>query len=145
MQAHLIVTVTFYTRTHTCTYTAILATKANKKQKAKVRAMPLVINATGTDDSIYEAVGGEYEAIPAGLDYTLPTPSPTVKYNPKTEEVFIPDGNGPLYHAEGPDVGNHYDYCGTGTVYNTLEPETSNQYEAPMVPKFRVSDCMFVC
>lgn len=106
----------------------------------KPKSTPLVINATGTDDSIYEAVGGEYEAVPAGLDYTLPTPSPTVKYNPTTEEVFIPDREEPLYHAEGPDVGNHYDYCGTGTAGDSLLE--SNQYEAPKVPKFRVSVCV---
>ncbi len=131
---------------HTHIYTANLANRGSKskKSKPKPKAPPLVINASGADDSVYEAIGSEYEAVPAGLDYTYPTPSPTVKYNPKTEEVFISDGKGPSYHAQGPDAGNHYDYCGSGTAYNTLGPQgssldESNQYEAPTLPKFRVS------
>ncbi len=131
---------------HSLKHTAANITKSIKKSKQKPKAKPLVLNVNG-DNSVYDVIGGDYERIPPALDYTYPTPSPTVKYNRKSEEVFISDGKGgAAYHDQGPDVGNVYDYCGNGSVYHTLESsgqyedqEESNQYEAPTLPKFRVS------
>ena len=111
--------------------------------KKSSRAKPPPIDTSNGGIAVYESLDAEYNGIP--LDYTYPTPSPTVKYDPENDTVYtyIPNnkaslgGSNPslnggkiepmvnnsngipqrnIYHSIGPDTIQHYEFDSNGGV-----------------------------
>lgn len=109
--------------------------------KKPSRAKPPPIDTSNGGIAVYESLDAEYNGIP--LDYTYPTPSPTVKYDPENDTVYtyIPNnkagmgGSNPslnggkiepmvnisngipqrnIYHSIGPDTIQHYEFDSNG-------------------------------
>ena len=103
-----------------------------RKKSSRPRLPP--IDTSNTAAAVYESLDADYNGIP--LDYTYPTPSPTVKYDPESDTAYTyiphkgsaPSSNGKIeptvnnvngdqrniYHSIGPDVVQHYEFDTNG-------------------------------
>ena len=105
------------------------------RHKKSSRGKPPPIDTSNGGIAVYESLDTEYNGVP--LDYTYPTPSPTVKYDPENDTVYtyIPNkaGSNPslngkieptvnnvngiqrnIYHSIGPDTIQHYEFDSNG-------------------------------
>ena len=122
--------------------TAIMVKSQVFKKQHRVNPQP-AFNAFVSGDSNYETIDNEYQTIQEPTqEYSVPTSSNVVRYNPKTDEVQLPKRKDEVpYHAQGPDAGHQYDYC--GSQYQEVEANCTDnreilaQYEE--VPSHRVS------